>query len=57
MQLIKILTVHHREKGIIHCTSYNQVNFISKNISEKNRKRLLLTDQDGIRAREDVIEL
>ena len=38
---------HHKDcKGIIHCTSYDQLNFIMSNISKENKKRLLKTDPD-----------
>jgi ATP-dependent DNA helicase DinG len=42
----KIMTHHKDCKGIIHCTSYDQLNFIRENISEENRQRLLKTDPD-----------
>jgi Rad3-related DNA helicase len=48
-----IMTVHRKDKGIIHTTSYEQLNFIKWNISEDNLQRLLVTDPDI--QREDVI--
>lgn len=41
-----ILTRHSLEKGIIHTTSYKQLNFIRENISQDNRRRLLETDPE-----------
>ena len=41
-----VMTLHKNHKGIIHTTSYEQVNFIKANISETNRCRLLQTDPD-----------
>ena len=37
---------HANEKGIIHTTSYSQVNFIESLLSDKNRKRLISTDPE-----------
>ena len=48
-----IMRVHRDDKGIIHTTSYEQLNFIKENISEDNSNRLLVTDPDI--QREDVI--
>jgi ATP-dependent DNA helicase DinG len=48
-----IMTVHGKDKGIIHTTSYEQLNFIKENISGDNSRRLLVTDPDI--QREDVI--
>jgi ATP-dependent DNA helicase DinG len=48
-----IMTVHGKDKGIIHTTSYKQLNFIRENISVNNSYRLLVTDPDI--QREDVI--
>ena len=42
----KIMTYHRDYKGIIHTTSYEQLNFIRENVSEGNRRRLLITDPD-----------
>jgi Rad3-related DNA helicase len=47
------MTVHKKDKGIIHTSSYEQLNFIKENISEDNLGRLLVTDPDI--KREDVI--
>jgi ATP-dependent DNA helicase DinG len=41
-----IMTKHSSEKGIIHTTSYKQLNFIRENISQDNRCRLLETDPE-----------
>jgi hypothetical protein len=38
------MTLHRNHKGIIHTTSYKQVNFVIENISQPNRYRLLKTD-------------
>lgn len=43
-----IMDNHSNVKGIIHCTSYAQCDHIAKNISEDNRKRLLVTGTFGI---------
>jgi ATP-dependent DNA helicase DinG len=48
-----IMTVHKKDKGIIHTTSYEQLNFIKENISGDNSGRLLVTGPDI--QREDVI--
>ena len=38
---------HHKDyKGIIHTTSYDQLDFIRENVSEGNRRRLLMTDPE-----------
>jgi len=42
----KIMTVHKERKGIIHTTSYEQLNFIKQNISKLNQRRLLETNPD-----------
>jgi len=47
------MTLHRNDKGIIHTTSYKQLNFIKENISQSNRCRLLKTDPDI--ARDEVI--
>jgi ATP-dependent DNA helicase DinG len=39
----KIMTQHKDHKGIIHTTSYEQLNFIKENVSRDNRRRLLET--------------
>jgi ATP-dependent DNA helicase DinG len=38
------MTLHRNHKGIIH-TTYEQLNFIKENISEINKRRLLVTDR------------
>lgn len=38
-----IMTIHKNEKGIIHTTSYFQLNYIKDNLSPENRSRLLET--------------
>jgi ATP-dependent DNA helicase DinG len=42
----KLMTLHGNHKGIIHTTTYEQVNFIKENISEINKRRLLQTDPE-----------
>jgi ATP-dependent DNA helicase DinG len=39
-----LMTLHRNDKGIIHTTSYKQLDFIKENISQSNRCRLLKTD-------------
>jgi ATP-dependent DNA helicase DinG len=39
-----IMTIHRKDKGIIHTTSYEQLYFIKENISKNNSQRLLVTD-------------
>lgn len=51
-----IMTTHNKDKGIIHCTSYAQVDFIEKYISRENKRRLILTDPEGINSRDEVIK-
>jgi ATP-dependent DNA helicase DinG len=41
-----IMSVHKNNKGIIHTTSYDQLNFVKENISQENAQRLLVTDPD-----------
>jgi ATP-dependent DNA helicase DinG len=41
-----IMTHHNNSKGIIHCTSYDQLNLIMTNLSKENRRRLIKTDAD-----------
>jgi ATP-dependent DNA helicase DinG len=43
-----LMTLHRNHKGIIHTTSYEQLNFIKENISEINKRRLLVTDPEII---------
>jgi ATP-dependent DNA helicase DinG len=39
-----LMTLHKNHKGIIHTTSYKQLDFIKENISQTNRCRLFKTD-------------
>jgi Rad3-related DNA helicase len=48
------MTLHRNHKGIIHTTSYEQLNFIKENISEINKRRVLVTDPEI--QREEVVE-
>jgi ATP-dependent DNA helicase DinG len=41
-----IMTSHRNHKGLIHTTSYGQLNFIKENISQTNKRRLLVTDPE-----------
>jgi ATP-dependent DNA helicase DinG len=41
-----LMDVHRYDKGIIHTTSYEQLNFIRENVSQKNARRLIVTDPD-----------
>ena len=41
-----LMTLHKNHKGIIHTTSYEQLNFIKEAISETNARRLLITDPE-----------
>ena len=47
------MTLHKNDKGIIHTTSYEQLNFIKENISQTNARRLVVTDPEI--QRDDVI--
>jgi len=47
-----IMLIHKKDKGIIHTTSYEQIRFIQKYISNDNRIRLIYTDPE--RPREEV---
>ncbi|MDQ3808352.1 MAG: hypothetical protein M3298_09325, partial [Thermoproteota archaeon] len=38
-----IMSIHRKEKGIIHTTSYSQLQFIRDNISKENANRLIET--------------
>ncbi|MDA4123265.1 MAG: DEAD/DEAH box helicase family protein [Thaumarchaeota archaeon] len=40
----EIMDRHSNERGVIHTTSYQQVNLIMSRVSEKNRARLITTD-------------
>jgi ATP-dependent DNA helicase DinG len=42
----RMMTQHKDHKGIIHTTSYEQLNFIKENVSRDNRRRLLETDPE-----------
>lgn len=48
-----IMTYHANQKGIIHTTSYDQVNLIKEHISAHNSKRLINTDPEI--ERDDVL--
>ena len=50
----KIMTVHKDHKGIMHTTSYEQLNFIKQNISKFNQRRLLETNPDV--ERDEIID-
>ncbi|MFZ0510734.1 MAG: hypothetical protein WAM14_03935 [Candidatus Nitrosopolaris sp.] len=39
-----LMTLYRNHKGVIHTTSYEQLNFIKENISQTNKRRLLVTD-------------
>jgi ATP-dependent DNA helicase DinG len=41
-----IMYVHRNDKGIIHTSSYDQLNFIMENLSKMNSRRLILTDPE-----------
>ena len=41
-----LMSLHKDHKGIMHTTSYEQLNFIKENISETNSRRLLVTDPE-----------
>jgi ATP-dependent DNA helicase DinG len=41
-----IMHIHSNDKGIIHTTSYEQLNFIKENLSKLNSRRLILTDPE-----------
>ena len=41
-----LMTIHNKHKGIIHTTSYEQLNFIKDNISKENARRLIVTDPE-----------
>ncbi|HEY9387667.1 MAG TPA: ATP-dependent DNA helicase [Nitrososphaeraceae archaeon] len=41
-----IMTIHKKDKGIVHTTSYEQLNFIKEKISQENTRRLLVTDPE-----------
>ncbi len=41
-----LMSIHRYDKGIIHTTSYEQLNFIKENISYENARRLIVTDPE-----------
>jgi ATP-dependent DNA helicase DinG len=41
-----VMTIHKKDKGIVHTTSYEQLNFIKEKISQENARRLLVTDPE-----------
>jgi ATP-dependent DNA helicase DinG len=41
-----IMYIHSNDKGIIHTSSYEQLNFIKENLSIMNSRRLILTDPE-----------
>ena len=41
-----IMMIHKKDKGIVHTTSYEQLNFIKEEISQENTRRLLVTDPE-----------
>jgi ATP-dependent DNA helicase DinG len=41
-----LMTLYRNHKGVIHTTSYEQLNFIKENISQTNKRRLLGTDPE-----------
>ena len=41
-----LMYIHRFDKGIIHTTSYEQLNFIKENLSQENARRLIVTDPD-----------
>ena len=40
------MSIHRYDKGIIHTTSYEQLNFIKENVSRENARRLIVTDPE-----------
>jgi ATP-dependent DNA helicase DinG len=41
-----LMTLYRNHKGVIHTTSYEQLNFIKESISQTNKRRLLVTDPE-----------
>ena len=41
-----LMSLHKNDKGIIHTTSYDQLNFIKENLSTTNARRLIVTDPE-----------
>nr|MDQ2685246.1 helicase [Thermoproteota archaeon] len=46
MAVDNLMSTHKNDKGIIHTTSYEQLNFIKENLSKENSRRLLVTDPE-----------
>ena len=46
MVIDNLMTLYRNHKGVIHTTSYEQLNFIKENISQTNQRRLLMTDPE-----------
>lgn len=46
----EIMTRHSGERGVIHTTSYQQVNYIMEHVSELNRARLVTTQGSNSRS-------
>lgn len=46
MAVDNLMSTHKNDKGIIHTTSYEQLNFIKGNLSKENSRRLLVTDPE-----------
>lgn len=44
----ELMNLHSNEKGIIHLTKYEHLQYIRDNISQKNRDRLLATTKAGV---------
>jgi ATP-dependent DNA helicase DinG len=40
------MTFHRNDKGIVHTTSYKQIDFIRENISQENKYRFLETNPE-----------
>jgi ATP-dependent DNA helicase DinG len=41
-----LMSIHRYDKGIIHTTSYEQLNFIKENVSQENTRRMIVTDPE-----------
>jgi Rad3-related DNA helicase len=46
MVIDNLMALYRNHKGVIHTTSYEQLNFIKENISQTNKRRLLVTDPE-----------
>ena len=46
MAVDNLMTLYRNDKGIIHTTSYKQLDFIKENISQENKCRLLETNPE-----------